>query len=205
MCGIIKNLILRYNISGMAKDQKKVVRHNKAKVLNGKILSVCPGDELGIILLLKETWLATYPNKKHGITREDILKKDWESKERLKKWEKIITENGKNGVFNFVAKEGNEIIGFCQVVKGKDYNELNLIYILPKYQGRGIGKMLIDKAVAMLDPNKDTIVEVVEYNKGALGFYEKLGFVKFEKGKGHEVPNGKIMPTVRMKLKFAKN
>jgi RimJ/RimL family protein N-acetyltransferase len=50
----------------------------------------------------------------------------------------------------------------------------------------------------LLDFSKDTIVEVVEYDKGAIEFYKKLGFVKFEKGKGHEVSNGKIMPTIRM-------
>jgi len=69
---------------------------------------------------------------------------------------------------------------------------------LSECQGRGIGKMLAKKAMALLDSGKDTIIEVVEYNKGAIGFYKKLGFVEFEKGKGHEVSNGKIMPTIKM-------
>jgi len=163
-----------------------------------KILNIELGDESGIIQLLKETWLATYPNKEYNITREDILKKDWGSKERFEKWKKIIAENGKNGVFNFVAKDGNKIVGFCQVVKEKDYNELKIIYVLPEHQGKGIGKMLANRAISLLDFSKDTIVEVVKYDKGAIEFYKKLGFVKFEKGKGHEVSNGKIMPTIRM-------
>ena len=166
-----------------------------------KISNAIPGDEPEIILLLKETWLATYPNKKYNITREDILKKDWESKERLKRWEKTVAENGKNGNFNFVAKEGNKTVGFCQVVNEKDHNELKIIYVLPDYQGIGIGKMLANKTMTLLDPNKDTIIEVVEYNKNAIGFYERLGFVEFQKGKGHKVPNGKIMPTIKMKFK----
>lgn len=166
-----------------------------------EISNASSGDEAGIIQLLKETWLATYPNEEHNITREDILKKDWESKERLEKWEKTIAENGKSGVFSFVAKEGNKIVGFCQVVREKDYNELKIIYVLPEYQGKGIGKMLANKALALIDPSKDIIVEVVEYNKGAIEFYKKFGFLEFKKGKGHEVPNGKIMATIRMKLK----
>ena len=165
-----------------------------------KILDATPGDESEIIQLLKETWLATYPNEEHSITREDILKKDWGSKERLEKWKKIIAENGKSGGFSFVAKEGNKIVGFCQVVKEKDYNELKIIYVLPEYQGKGIGKMLANRAMSMLDFSKNTIIEVVEYNKGAIEFYKKLGFVEFEKGKGHEVPNGKTMPTIKMKM-----
>ncbi len=166
-----------------------------------KILDARPGDGPEIILLLKETWLATYPNKKHNITREDILEKDWESKERLERWQKTIAENGKNGTFTFVAKEGNKVVGFCAVSKEKNYNDLKIIYVLPKHQGKGIGRMLLNKAMAVLETAKDTIVEVVGYNKGAIDFYEKLGFIEFEKGKGHEIPNGKIMPTIRMKLK----
>jgi RimJ/RimL family protein N-acetyltransferase len=166
-----------------------------------EILNTVLGDELEIILLLKETWLSTYPNEKYDITREDILNKDWGSKERFEKWQKIIAENGKNGVFNFVAKKGNKIIGFCQVVKEKTHNELKIIYVLPEHQGRGIGKMLAKKALSFLDISEDTIVEVVEYNKNAIEFYKKLGFVEFEKGKGQEVTNGKIMPTIKMKLK----
>ncbi len=100
-----------------------------------------------------------------------------------------------------MAKEGDKIAGFCQIVKGKEYNELKIIYVLPEYQGKGIGKMLASKALSLLDPRKDIIVEVVEYNKNAIGFYERLGFIEFEKGKGHEVPNGKIMPIIKMKLK----
>lgn len=163
-----------------------------------EILNASSGDEAGIIQLLKETWLETYPNKEYNITREDILKKDWESKERFEKWRKIIAENGKNGVFNFVAKEGNKIVGFCQVVKEKDYNELKIIYVLPEYQGRGIGRMLANKAMSLLDFSKNTIIEVVEYNKSAIEFYKKLGFVEFEKGKGHEITTGKTMPTIKM-------
>jgi RimJ/RimL family protein N-acetyltransferase len=166
-----------------------------------EILNARPGDESEIILLLKETWLKTYPNKKYNITREDILKKDWESKERLRKWQKIIRENGKNGTFNFVAKEENKVVGFCQFVIEKEFNDLRIIYVLPEYQGKGIGKMLASKAMNLLDQSKDTIVEVVEYNKNAIEFYKKLGFVKFEKGEDHEVSIGKMMPTIKMKLK----
>ncbi|MDP2741548.1 MAG: GNAT family N-acetyltransferase [bacterium] len=166
-----------------------------------KISNAISGDEPEIILLLKETWLATYPNRKHNITKEDILNKDWGSRERLEGWKKTIAENGENGIFNLVAKESNKIVGFCQIVIEKDYNELKIIYVLPEHQGKGIGKMLMSKAMSLLDFKKDTIVEVIKYNKNAIGFYEGHGFVEFEKGKGHEVSNGKIMPTIKMKLK----
>jgi len=170
-------------------------------MLKINILNACPGDESQIITLLRETWLATYPNKEHNITKEDILKKDWDSKDRLEKWKKVIAENGKNNIFNFVAKENDKFIGFCQIVRGVENNELKIIYVLPDYQRKGIGRMLLDKARLMLDPAKDTIVEVVAYNNGAINFYQKIGFVKFESGNGHEFSHGKMVPTIRMKLK----
>lgn len=64
--------------------------------------------------------------------------------------------------------------------------------------------MLATKAIASLDSSKDTIVEVVEYNEKTISFYKKFGFVKFEKGNGHEVTSGKIMPTIRMKWEKVK-
>lgn len=39
-------------------------------------------------------------------------------------------------------------IGFYQAEKEKDYNELQIIYVLPGYQGRGIGKALAKKALS---------------------------------------------------------
>ena len=43
-----------------------------------------------IVFVLKTTWLATYPNKKYGITKEDILSKDFDSEKKISAWQDTI-------------------------------------------------------------------------------------------------------------------
>ncbi len=50
------------------------------------------------------------------------------------------------------------------------------LYILPEYQGKGVGKMFWGECVKYFDNNKKIIVQVATYNTGAIKFYEKLGF-----------------------------
>jgi len=169
---------------------------------NNKIIITNPvkGDEKQIVLVHKETWLSTYPNEKYGISREDILLKDFDSDEKLNNWKKIIKNNGKNDVYLCVAKNKDKIIGFCQVSKGKKHNELKTIYILPEYQKMGVGKKLIEKGLEWLGKNKDIIVEVVEYNEKAIKFYEKYSFVKTGVVSDCKFPNGKTMPEIQLIL-----
>lgn len=48
-----------------------------------KIVKPILGDEKDILLVQKETWLATYPNKKYKISKTDILSKDFDSKDGI--------------------------------------------------------------------------------------------------------------------------
>ena len=41
---------------------------------------------------------------------------------------------------------------------------------------KGTGRALWEATQKFFDPHKDTYVDVVDYNKQAIGFYEKLGF-----------------------------
>jgi len=158
------------------------------------------GDERAIAFIQKQTWLETYPNQEHNITKADVLLKDFDSQEKLEKWQKVIKENGSGDFYFCIAKDGDKIIGYCQTAKGQDYNELKMLYILPEYQRRGVGKKLSDKAINWLGQEKEIILEVASYNQKAINFYEKYGFVKIGAGKSVEFPNGKKIPTIRLKL-----
>jgi ribosomal protein S18 acetylase RimI-like enzyme len=63
------------------------------------------------------------------------------------------------------------------MVRNKNDNKLRTIYVLPEFQGKGIGKMLWEEAKKFSDSTKDTIVEVATYNINTIEFYKKLGFV----------------------------
>jgi len=161
------------------------------------------GDEVGIAYVAKETWLVTYPNEKLGITKADILSKDFDSKEKLKKWRNIIKNSGKNK-YLCVAKYKNRVVGFCMVSKNKNLNELNVIYVLPKYQRIGLGKRLLDKAISWLG-SKNISVMVASYNKNAINFYKKSGFVKTKITGKKKLPSGKVIPEIQLVLKVKKS
>ena len=113
----------------MKRDYSKVI-----------IADSAPGDEKGLVFVLKTTWLATYPNKEHGITKEDILTKDFNSEKKISAWEDTIKNSGKKSKYICVAKYNDKIVGFCLASKKKGLNELDVLYVLPEYQRMGIGK-----------------------------------------------------------------
>jgi ribosomal protein S18 acetylase RimI-like enzyme len=170
-----------------------------------KITDATAEDVEGIQTVFDETWLATYPNEEFGITREDILDKRQGSfdPERLQKRRDHFESPPKNQKF-VVAKDGEKIIGVCSLHREENYNKLSTIYILPEYQGRGIGKQLWEAVVPFLDVEKDTIVKVATYNKKAIAFYERLGFVdtgnRFRDEK-FRMKSGALIPEMELVIK----
>jgi ribosomal protein S18 acetylase RimI-like enzyme len=162
-----------------------------------------PEDALEINHLYYKAWLKTYPNEKVGITVDDIEHsyKDEFTAEKIDNLKKIIKELPKNKK-RLLAKIGDKIVGSCVVSIEEETNSLVTIYVLPGYEGRGIGTKMWSVARNFLDKNKDTIVTVADYTN-AVHFYKKLGFV--ETGKRivddkHKMKSGNIIPEIEMKL-----
>ena len=61
-----------------------------------------------------------------------------------------------------------------------DYLEIERIYVLKKFHGKGYGKALIDfsKEKAIQKKKKKIWLGVWEKNPNAIGFYQKMGFEK---------------------------
>ena len=153
-----------------------------------------------------KTWLATYPNEEVGITVADIEEKykNRFSKAALEKRRNNISDKSENSLF-LVAKDSGAVVGVCRLKKEENYNELEAIYVLPSYQGKGIGKMLWDRAVEFLGDKKDVIVHVVTYNEKAINFYKKIGFVdsgkRFTDEKFKMPISGSYLPEMEMVIK----
>jgi ribosomal protein S18 acetylase RimI-like enzyme len=170
-----------------------------------KILTAEPEEAEYIIRVYYETWLDTYPNEELGITREDIeiSYKDAFKPEEVKKL-KVKIGNGDESVKRLVAKIGDKIVGVATAAKGKDNNELRTIYVLPQYQGQGVGKKLWEEAKKFFDPSKDIIVQVVAYNKDTIEFYKKIGFVDTGIRREDDIlitKSGARMPEMEMVIK----
>ncbi|MDQ5954474.1 MAG: hypothetical protein QG583_402 [Patescibacteria group bacterium] len=169
-----------------------------------KIEDAKPEDVETMINIKKARWLEIYPNEKYGIATEDLLAIDYYNPESLIKRKSELKEV-RNDTHTFVIKDNeNKIVGYCKVSKMDDYGEINAIYTLPGFEGKGLGKKLIQKAFEWLGSSLDIKLKVVAYNTNAIGFYEKFGFKKtttvVDYG-GTQLPSGKEIPRIEMFLK----
>jgi len=156
-------------------------------------------DALEIGEVFYKTWLATYPNEEVGVTVDDV---EFKFKDRKSRDGSKFDNIPENELF-LTAKDGEHVVGVCSLVKHEDKNELKAIYVLPEYQGKGIGKMFWNDALKFFDPKKDNIVEVVTYNKNAIEFYKKLGFKDTGKRLQEErlrMRSGVILPEMEMMM-----
>lgn len=177
-------------------------KHEKLE-LKIEISGAVHDDSEGINIVLYEAWLATYPNEEVGITVEDVEEsyKDRLSPERIEKGKerlRNIPENERR----LVAKVDGRIVGVSRVIKEEGHNTLQTLYVLPEYQGKGVGTALWEEGRKFLDPTKDVVLEVATYNENAINFYKKLGFEDTGKRFTDErfrMKSGNIVPEMEMK------
>ncbi len=124
------------------------------------------------------TWLDAYPNDEIGITKEDVEErfKNRHSEEVMQKRRNVISNTDEKKLF-LVAKDSEKVVGVCKLLKEDNFNDLEAIYVLPEYQGRGIGRMFWEEALKFWNLENNIIVRVATYNINAIKFYKKLGFV----------------------------
>ncbi len=167
-----------------------------------------PTDTRGIQDVFYRTWIDTYPNSEIGITVEDIEEKfkDAFTEETLKKREAKIL-NPPKGHLTLIARKDNTVVAICNFIETQDSIKLSTLYVLPEFQGKGIGRMLWDEGRTHLDLNKDMYVEVATYNTKAIEFYKKLGFQdtgrRFSEDK-FIFKSGAILPEMEMVIKAKK-
>ncbi|MBL6446625.1 GNAT family N-acetyltransferase [Fulvivirga sp. 29W222] len=106
--------------------------------------------------------------------------------------QKVLTAEVKNpeSMF-FFAQQSEQVIGYLKVNLGNAQTEsmpdntmeIERIYVLAKYYGKGIAKLLFEQAISVANQNNITTVwlGVWEENPRAIKFYKKNGFVEFDK------------------------
>lgn len=163
-----------------------------------------PNDVYGIHEVQRITWLKTYPSSKEGITTEDIIRKfnidkTSEGKKKIEERKKKY-EDKNSGIW--VAEANGNIVGFCMAIREGKHNRVGAIYVLPTYQSKGLGKQLIEKALTWLGDKKDIFINVAKYNRQAINFYNKFGFVVTGKegalDSAAKLPSGKFIPEIEL-------
>lgn len=118
--------------------------------------------------ILTKTWDKTY---KSILPPEVInhIKSNWHNKENLKK-----QLNSNSILFNMIEID-NVSIGIITVkIKDKHFH-ISRLYILPEFQGKGIGKYVINQLIDKYKIDKITL-DVEVSNQNAINFYKNLGF-----------------------------
>ena len=105
----------------------------------------------------------------------------------------------------FLAYEADRCLGFtsCEInYEVTGVTRIHKIYVLPQAQGKGVGKILIEKVKALAKQSQATLVSlnVNKYNK-ALAFYQKLGFEIIGQ-EDIEIGNGFLMEDYKLEMKI---
>ena len=99
-------------------------------------------------------------------------------------WEKLCDEQARQGLEHsaWVAScyDADKIVGIARILWDRgSIAYLADVIVMPEYQGQGIGRMLVEKAMAFIRSQlKDgwKITVVLLSAKGKEEFYEKFGF-----------------------------
>lgn len=113
-------------------------------------------------------WQDIYP----GLVSQEYLEKFTleKSEEKAFQWRDNI----------LVAKDGDRVVGFVGCgqhgPEDPDTGEVFALYVLPEYQGTGVGQRLMDAALDKLSACPHLCLWAVKGNERAIRFYEKNGF-----------------------------
>jgi len=95
----------------------------------------------------------------------------------------------------FLLREGETPLGFvtCELDYLPGTTKIHKLYVLPETQGKGYGKALTEWVQALArEAGQERLRLDVNYKNRAIGFYERLGFVKMgrhdtEIGRGYRM------------------
>jgi diamine N-acetyltransferase len=117
-----------------------------------------------------------------------------------------LNDNLTNKGHHFLlANEGSICLGFASCEHqylGKSTTRLHKLYLLPESQGKGIGKLLLDRIVILAKENHSDIISLnVNKSNKAFAFYKKMGFEIVDE-EILEIGNGFVMDDYKMEKRL---
>ncbi len=87
---------------------------------------------------------------------------------------KMVVELAMERSLAFGLVHGDQTIGFARVITHfAVVGIIEDVYVLPEYQGQGLGKFLMESLIFFNDP---ATTEIYTASRKAKGFYESMGF-----------------------------
>lgn len=136
-----ENAINMYKHLGF--EEQKIIF--EMKINNWTIRKKQKSDCEGVQKVITLAWQQTYK----GIINDEYLNAlNLNEKQRIENSINVFDENNNN---ELVLEIDNKIVGFVKYSESKDGNflghgEINALYLLKEYKGKGYGKLLFDKA-----------------------------------------------------------
>jgi ribosomal protein S18 acetylase RimI-like enzyme len=128
--------------------------------------------ELADVDAIRAIGLTTWPVAYGGLASDEFITDglaQW--------WSPEAVERGIRNGITLVAVEGNELVGMVGLGREADFWVMWKLYVLPDHQGKGVGKALLDAAVAALpEGTPELLLDVLAANEKAIGFYRSQGF-----------------------------
>ena len=127
-----------------------------------------------------KAWMFAY--RRYGLSLK-LIQKFVTERYSTDSFEKTVLPSIQKGNSQFyLATDKGKIIGYSNAGPGVWGWELYRIYLLPEYQGKGVGKKLLLLSEAFLRSKKARKYHayVWKENKAALDFYKRNGFAKLE-------------------------
>lgn len=140
---------------------------------------------MGDVLKLREISCQTFKDTFEPYNTETDMKAYLEHAYNIEKLSNELSNN--DSVFYFVYGD-ERLAGYLKVnefnaqsdIKDSHALEIERIYISKEFQGKGVGSILMNKAIEIANNNAKSFIwlGVWENNEKALSFYKKNGFYK---------------------------
>lgn len=169
--------------SGVSSKKVNYIR-KKYNMEQIKIIQASPED-FGIIqAIARETFLETFAAHNTAADMKKYLEENLSE-------QKIKAEISNPGSTFFMALEDKNVLGYLKINTGEAQTELQddtsmeieRIYVKSSHHGKNVGQLLYEKALetALLENKACLWLGVWEENPRAIRFYEKNGFLAFDK------------------------
>ncbi|MFC1711600.1 GNAT family N-acetyltransferase [Patescibacteria group bacterium] len=131
--------------------------------------------------LLQRTYQHAYTNNSLGLSKNCFSKKIFNSFDTQKYLKSHLINNSHQKTWLGFTKL--KMVGAVTCInKNKKEAELTGFYVMPEYQGQGIGSILYKK-VLKFTQDKDLVLDIYTHNKKTISIYKYWGW-KIDKSKG---------------------
>lgn len=152
--------------------------------LTYEIIQAIADDSANLVSISRQTFIETFADVNTPENMQQYLTT------RLSE-DKIAEELAEKNSRFYLVKSEDKIIAYLKLnsgaaqteLKSDDTLEIERIYVTSQFKGKGIGNLLMNKALSVA---KELLANTVwlgvwEHNQPAIDFYKKSGFVEFSR------------------------